>query len=188
MIAAGAAAAQAAGAAGGAMTGAPPPEDPPTPRPVNRRRVGRRVASRRERARPGPRVTGGAAAAVRELARPARLGHRVAVHHPDGHAVRRGAGPGAGRVGGATGGAGSRHPGRGKYLIKSGERLGLPIALTLTPTEAHLYDTDQAFHLHPADTRTDATRGPDEPRRSRTLRCHRPGRQPPQRRPGRGQG
>ena len=52
---------------------------------------------------------------------------------------------------------GSRHPGRGKYLIKSGERLGLPIALTLTPTEAHLYDTDQAFHLHPTDTHTDAT-------------------------------
>ena len=48
---------------------------------------------------------------------------------------------------------GTRHPGRGKYLIKSGERLGLPIALTLTPTEAHLYDTDQAFHLHPADWR-----------------------------------
>jgi len=41
---------------------------------------------------------------------------------------------------------GAAHPGRGKYLIKSGERIGLPVALTLTPTEARLYDTDRAFH------------------------------------------
>ena len=31
--------------------------------------------------------------------------------------------------------AGRIHPGRGKYLIKSGQRIGLPVALTLTPTE-----------------------------------------------------
>lgn len=37
------------------------------------------------------------------------------------------------------------HPGRGKYLIKSGERVGLPVALTLTPSEAALHDTDTAF-------------------------------------------
>ncbi|WP_214404793.1 hypothetical protein [Pseudonocardia lacus] len=42
--------------------------------------------------------------------------------------------------------AGRRHPGRGKYLIKSGQRMGLPVALTLTPTEQALYDTDTAFH------------------------------------------
>jgi hypothetical protein len=42
--------------------------------------------------------------------------------------------------------AGRAHPGRGKYLIKSGQRMGLPVALTLTPTEAALYDTDRAFH------------------------------------------
>lgn len=41
--------------------------------------------------------------------------------------------------------AGSLHPGRGKYLIKSGQRIGLPIGLTLTPTEIDLYDTDTAF-------------------------------------------
>ncbi len=41
--------------------------------------------------------------------------------------------------------AGHRHPGRGKYLIKSGQRIGLPVALTLTATEQRLYDTDQAF-------------------------------------------
>jgi hypothetical protein len=41
---------------------------------------------------------------------------------------------------------GHTHPGRGKYLIKSGTRIGLPVALTLTPTEAALYDTDTAFH------------------------------------------
>ena len=42
--------------------------------------------------------------------------------------------------------AGHTHPGRGKYLIKSGERIGLPVALSLTPTERQLYDTDRAFH------------------------------------------
>ncbi|OZM77280.1 hypothetical protein CFP66_37340, partial [Pseudonocardia sp. MH-G8] len=40
---------------------------------------------------------------------------------------------------------GRAHPGRGKYLIKSGQRIGLPVALTLTPTESALYDTDRAF-------------------------------------------
>ena len=34
------------------------------------------------------------------------------------------------------------HPGRGKYLLKTGQRPGLPIALQLTPTERQLYDTD----------------------------------------------
>jgi hypothetical protein len=41
--------------------------------------------------------------------------------------------------------SGRAHPGRGKYLIKSGERMGLPVALALTPTEQQLYDTDGAF-------------------------------------------
>jgi hypothetical protein len=41
--------------------------------------------------------------------------------------------------------AGTAHPGRGKYLIKSGERMGLPVEMTLVPTERHLYDTDQAW-------------------------------------------
>ena len=40
---------------------------------------------------------------------------------------------------------GTRHPGRGKYLIKSGERIGLPVALSLVETERRLYDTDQAW-------------------------------------------
>lgn len=39
---------------------------------------------------------------------------------------------------------GARHPGRGKYLIKTGERLGIPVELTLVGPEADLYDTDQA--------------------------------------------
>lgn len=38
--------------------------------------------------------------------------------------------------------AGRRHPGRGKYLIKTGHRPGLPVAMRLTDTEARLYDTD----------------------------------------------
>jgi len=40
---------------------------------------------------------------------------------------------------------GALHPGRGKYLIKSGERIGLPVSLRLTPGERVLYDTDGAF-------------------------------------------
>jgi hypothetical protein len=38
---------------------------------------------------------------------------------------------------------GSAHPGRGKYLLKTGERPGLPVALTLVGDERTLYDTDQ---------------------------------------------
>jgi hypothetical protein len=45
---------------------------------------------------------------------------------------------------------GSRHPGRGKYLVKTGGRLGLPLELTLVPAEAGLYDTDQAIREDPA--------------------------------------
>lgn len=42
---------------------------------------------------------------------------------------------------------GARHPARGKYLIKTGERLGIPVQLTLVGPEAVLYDTDQAIRL-----------------------------------------
>ena len=41
--------------------------------------------------------------------------------------------------------SGAAHPGRGRYLLKSGERIGLPVAMTLTPGEAALYDTDGAL-------------------------------------------
>jgi hypothetical protein len=40
---------------------------------------------------------------------------------------------------------GARHPGRGKYLIKTGERLGIPVQLALVGPEYQLYDTDQAI-------------------------------------------
>jgi hypothetical protein len=40
---------------------------------------------------------------------------------------------------------GTPHPGRGKYMIKSGERMGLPVAMALTHTEQALYDTDTAW-------------------------------------------
>jgi len=43
---------------------------------------------------------------------------------------------------------GARHPGRGKYLIKCGGRLGIPVELTLTAVEADLYDTDQAVRAY----------------------------------------
>jgi hypothetical protein len=39
---------------------------------------------------------------------------------------------------------GSVHPGRGKYIIKTGERPGLPVALSLVGEEWRLYDTDMA--------------------------------------------
>ncbi|GAB3208936.1 hypothetical protein ACQEU5_05310 [Marinactinospora thermotolerans] len=43
---------------------------------------------------------------------------------------------------------GARHPGRGKYLIKTGaERLGIPVQMALTRDEEWLYDTDQAMRL-----------------------------------------
>jgi hypothetical protein len=41
--------------------------------------------------------------------------------------------------------AGACHPGRGKYLIKTGERLGVPVQLALVGQEFLLYDTDQAI-------------------------------------------
>ncbi|MEV5574518.1 hypothetical protein AB0L06_31170 [Spirillospora sp. NPDC052269] len=41
--------------------------------------------------------------------------------------------------------AGARHPGRGRYLIKTGERLGIPVELSLVGPEFDLYDTDQAI-------------------------------------------
>jgi hypothetical protein len=39
---------------------------------------------------------------------------------------------------------GTAHPGRGKYLVKTGERPGLPLALSLVAEEVDLYDTDNA--------------------------------------------
>ena len=37
------------------------------------------------------------------------------------------------------------HPGRGKYLIKTGARLGVPVELSYVGVEYQLYDTDQAL-------------------------------------------
>jgi hypothetical protein len=45
---------------------------------------------------------------------------------------------------------GARHPGRGKYLIKTGERLGIPVQLSLVGPELELYDTDQAVRASQA--------------------------------------
>jgi hypothetical protein len=39
---------------------------------------------------------------------------------------------------------GAVHPGRGKYLLKTGEKPGLPMAMSLVGEEAALYDTDHA--------------------------------------------
>ena len=43
---------------------------------------------------------------------------------------------------------GAKHPGRGKYLIKTGERLGIPVELSLVGAEHDLYDTDQAIRVN----------------------------------------
>ena len=40
---------------------------------------------------------------------------------------------------------GQLHPGRGKYLIKSGARMGLPVRVVLLEEEIKLYDTDNAW-------------------------------------------
>ncbi len=45
---------------------------------------------------------------------------------------------------------GYRHPGRGKYLIKTGHRLGIPVELGLVGAEQLLYDTDQAIARDPS--------------------------------------
>jgi hypothetical protein len=37
---------------------------------------------------------------------------------------------------------GARHPGRGKYLIKTGQRIGIPVELEYVGDEAALYNTD----------------------------------------------
>ncbi len=39
--------------------------------------------------------------------------------------------------------SGARHPGRGKYLIKTGQRMGIPVELEYVGDEGALYDTDQ---------------------------------------------
>ncbi|MEH1124724.1 hypothetical protein [Micromonospora sp. CPCC 206061] len=39
---------------------------------------------------------------------------------------------------------GTTHPGRGKYMIKTGERIGIPVELSLVGDERLLYDTDAA--------------------------------------------
>jgi hypothetical protein len=48
---------------------------------------------------------------------------------------------------------GAAHPGRGKYLIKTGEKPGLPLAMHLVEHEAALYDTDTAIHDEERDSR-----------------------------------
>lgn len=44
---------------------------------------------------------------------------------------------------------GQRHPGRGLYLIKAGERAGLPVRMALSSRELELYNTDSAFDAAP---------------------------------------
>lgn len=57
---------------------------------------------------------------------------------------------------------GQRHPGRGLYLIKAGERAGLPVRMHLSAREAELYDTDRAFRAPPKPAGTTAMLGPVE--------------------------
>ncbi len=41
--------------------------------------------------------------------------------------------------------AGSQHPGRGQFMIKARERLGLPVRMRLAAAERRFHDTDQAW-------------------------------------------
>ncbi|MGI5213881.1 hypothetical protein [Plantactinospora sp. CA-290183] len=66
-----------------------------------------------------------------------RIGQMVRLSGPERDMVASWAAPEA-LVPGAT------HPGRGKYLVKTGERAGLPVALHLVGDEVSLYDTDAA--------------------------------------------
>ena len=50
---------------------------------------------------------------------------------------------------------GARHPGRGKYLVKTGQRIGIPVELEYVGDEAVLYDTDAG-----TGTRVSRTVGP----------------------------
>lgn len=56
---------------------------------------------------------------------------------------------------------GARHPGRGKFMIKTGLRLGIPVELALVGAEAALYDTDQAVRAHLPGTQV-LTAGSDD--------------------------
>jgi hypothetical protein len=50
---------------------------------------------------------------------------------------------------------GARHPGRGKYLIKTGQRVGIPVELEYVADEAKLYETDtQATNLSGSTARS----------------------------------
>lgn len=54
---------------------------------------------------------------------------------------------------------GQHHPGRGKYLIKSGARMGLPVSVTLSATELALYNTDSAWSNISAGNAPGSTQG-----------------------------
>jgi hypothetical protein len=45
---------------------------------------------------------------------------------------------------------GTRHPGRGKYLIKTGQRVGIPVEMEYVADEARLYNTDGGLVRTPA--------------------------------------
>ena len=45
---------------------------------------------------------------------------------------------------------GARHPGRGKYLIKTGQRVGIPVEMEYVADEARLYNTDGGLVRTPA--------------------------------------
>jgi hypothetical protein len=51
---------------------------------------------------------------------------------------------------------GARHPGRGKYLVKTGGRLGIPVEMSLVQPEIALYDTDQAIRPAASFARSEA--------------------------------
>ncbi|WP_211262543.1 hypothetical protein [Nitriliruptor alkaliphilus] len=57
----------------------------------------------------------------------------------------------------------AQHPGRGRYLIKTGGRTGIPVVMELIDDEHELYDTDAAMRLtSPGPPRRASTTPPQE--------------------------
>ncbi len=58
---------------------------------------------------------------------------------------------------------GARHPGRGKYLIKTGQRVGIPVELDYVGDESALYNTDNPARRLPHGAVLDVREDPTPP-------------------------
>jgi hypothetical protein len=84
-------------------------------------------------------ITALTAMSDRELAEIGRLRHLT---DPERDLVRSWSSAATWTTGAISGAGGVGHPGRGRYLLKAGDRIGVPVQMTLVGDEAALYDTD----------------------------------------------